>query len=241
MTEARDRHITNLAWSPSPYLHGSLPARFIVATATPDDYRDDELALLGEFGRIRHENHIKNYGPRLDWGTNFICLGRFTEFCDERIMWTRKRNSWTGSEWSPSLPEAIGKFWGDQYTRDATGDVVMLTSGEIAVIEGKAKAEFKAPHYYDFRARILATGEVRDIARADPVIIADTIEALGDQMRMAIEHRIASVSRPDPIDVAASRAAVTTTNDPAALTHMWTARVWSFSEGGLHRVRAIEA
>lgn len=213
------------------HLLGGLPTRFVTVGGPADKYADDELALLAEFTEARQAAYHRRCGnAKFDWADNFISFDK--EVDDRRAIWGRKRLSWReGRMHAPSLPEALAAFWGDRCRQEAVGDFCLLGTGDL--VEIVAAIPYERDREGDFACRRLVDGTGIAISQHQVGVVAAaarSIEALGDLVRMAVAHRIAAHPTADPADVRASRAAVTPSNDPAALTSMWAARVLDWQE-----------
>lgn len=224
---SRDEMISELCFRPDEgmWISGKLPTRFVTIGGTADDYTDDELALLVTFTQGRQAAYERRYSAKFDWRDNFICFER------ENDRWGRKRLSWReGRMHSSSLPEAIATFWGDHSGEAAVGQFCVLKNGQIA--EVIAEIPYMAKDSMDFECRNLVSGETVQISRYEigvATIAAPSLESLGDQIRMAMHHRIARLAGQSG-EVDAVREAITESNDPADLREMWSCRLRDFWE-----------
>jgi hypothetical protein len=224
------------------WLTGKVPRLFVTVGGKPDDYTDDELALLVPFTEAKQADYHRRCGnSKMDWADNFISFERAVEDSHGLVRWGRKRQSWVmGRMHSPSLPEAISSFWDDNYRHETLGQVCLLSSGDIVVIVGKVPYEEQAALGGEYLSRSLVTGDDVVFKRhVKAVTIASTgIEALGDQMRMAMRHRQKSRPGADPVWIARSEDAYTDSNNPKALVEMWADRVLSFDESEREAIAA---
>lgn len=216
------------------YLSGKTPTRFVTVGGPTEKYTDDELALLAEFTDIRQATYELRYtNANHDWSDNYICFDK--EMYDGRTRWGRKRYSWReGRMHASSLPEAIAAFWSDRYRDEMIGDFCLLRNGDIVQITGRIPFDL-ANREYDFFSRRLVDGAEVGLKQYDigqVVIYATSIEALGDRMRMAMAHRIENQINGESLEaeIDTANAAMTDTNDPAALSAMWKARVRDWHE-----------
>lgn len=211
-----------------------IPTLFVTVGGPADKYGDDELALLVEFTEARQVTYRARCGKaKLDWADNFISFDKDVDGYDGRVRWGRKRYSWCqGKMHAPSLPEALSAFWGDQYRDEQVGDFCLLGTGEI--VEVLAAMPYAEDREGDFSCRRLTDGAEIAIKRHTVGVVAisgRSIEELGDQMRMAMQHRIAGRPHRDSADeVRIALDAVTTSNDPVALAAMWASRVLAWDE-----------
>ncbi len=216
------------------YLNGKLPTRFVTVSFRPEDFTDDELALLVRFTNEKQEAyHRRCANAKFDWADNFISFER--DQFNGRVRWGRKRRSWReGNMFTNSLPEAIAAFWCDRYQNEQVGEYVLLDTGEIAHIYAAIPYAERVDRK-DFRAR-LAPGSARPpyteilLGRYDrSVVIAGTSLAdLGSQMVMAMRHRIAASRDSDENAEDALRSVIA--NCPISLVEMWKKRVRSYAE-----------
>lgn len=229
MTMTRDQMIAALCFRPEGmHLQGRLPTRFVTVGGSADDYADDELALLVEITAIKQADYERRCGTaKFDWADNFISFERNS--MGQIGSWGRKRYSWRQGDFhKPSLPEAIAAFWGDGLTRDAVGDVCLLPSGDIVEIVDKVPYSDREARPYDLEARSLLTDAIVGITPSEVGVVtiaARSIDALGDAMRIAMRHRLERTSGASDAEIAAAKAAVTQSNDPADLAVMWADRL----------------
>jgi hypothetical protein len=210
-----------------------IPKLFVTVGGPAEKYTDAELALLVPFTEERQAAYRARCGSaKLDWADNFISFDKDMESSGDRVRWGRKRYSWRqGRMHAASLPEAIATFWGDRYRGEQIGDFCLLDTGEIVEVVERLPYDREG----DYACRRLVDGAevlIRQHKVGGIAIHARSIEALGDAMRMAMEHRIANRATGDigEAEDAAARAAMTGGNDPKALTEMWAARVLDWFE-----------
>lgn len=221
-----------------------IPKLFVTVGGPADKYTDAELALLVPFTQERQAAYRARCGSaKLDWADNFITFDKDMDSSDGRVRWGRKRYSWReGRMHAASLPEAIATFWSDRYRGEQIGDFCLLDTGEI--VEVLERLPYDRDREGDYACRRLVDGAevlIRQHRVGGIAIHARSIEALGDSMRMAMEHRISNRRDGDvgADETASARAAMTESNDPAALTAMWAARVLDWFERDLaERARA---
>ena len=212
-----------------------VPKLFVTVGGPVDKYTDAELALLVAFTQERQAAyHARCGNAKLDWADNFISFDKDMTSSGGRVSWGRKRYSWReGRLNAASLPEAIAAFWGDRYRGEQIGDFCLLDTGEI--VEVLERPPYDRDREGDYACRRLVDGAevlIKQHKVGGIAIHARSIDALGDSMRMAMEHRIANRRTGDigEDEVATARAAMTDGNDPRALTAMWQARVLDWFE-----------
>lgn len=231
----RESMIAELCFRPEGmFLLGKVPTKFVTVGYTPARYTDAELALLVAFTQARQASYRARCGEAsLDWADNFISIEKDTDF--DTVRWGRKRNSWReGVMHSPSLPEALATFWADQYNDEMVGDIVLLRTGALAEVTSIIPYEDRAPDNItdNFMIYGLVDGMGRAMGQYDREVImsARSVEALGDQMRMAMAHRIEGSHSADDVSKDVSRAAISDDNEPEALMQMWSRRILCHEE-----------
>lgn len=209
------------------YISGKVPTRFVTVGGPAEKYDDAEIALLVDFTQGRQAAyHARCGNSKLDWFDNFICFDK--EDGGDRVRWGRKRYSWReGRMHSASLPEAIANFWGDRHRDEMIGDVCLLATGDIVevlgrvpYVDGGSMSEFTCRRLTDGAEVIHNQHKIAGVAAH-----ARGLEALGDQMRMAMAHRIANQPGATSAETLAARQAITMSNDAGMLTRMWANRV----------------
>lgn len=169
-------------------MHQSGPKISMMLVRGPmDKYTDAELALLADFAQ-----HVDVTHPK-DSGWNNMVFDKETLW---NPRWLRKRMSWEmGPMYSLSLPEALGIFYIDVYTKNVLElkPWVFLTDdgyvGQI-ISETPDGVQYKEPDYLTYVLKAL-DGTTRMISRRQNAIFAADRKSLKQQVLMALENRAA--------------------------------------------------